>query len=1406
MSSVTFASGVLGAFTQLKIRELSTDAVRAITSSNILELTSQQLGWFLPGQVPSIQPAVLASVSYLNMTGFANECVAAFTADQIRALTNEQVAALSEVSAGDSKFAHFTASQMASVSVGQFPSIDVNTFPLLSADQVNHFTPAAASAISQAQFAKFGQSQIDGLFGPASPSLIQSVDIDKCISRMTPAQLVDVGNSHVSSLSASQIAGLSVGTFQTVSSEQLQNMTDAQLAAITRDQFLSLSAIQMNTGIGARMNNIKVECIGGLTEAQVGALSSDSVKALTQAQLQSLTSLAQVQGLGSKMSDTQYPKLTGAQIANLSYNVIAALHNDVVAALSTGSQLMKNMTPAQLASVSAGQFPSIDASLFPLLSTAQINSFTSSAIEAMSAAQSSLFPLLSTAQINAFKPSTIEAVTAAQFRSLGQNQINGLFGPVNKTLVQSVSAVNCISQITSTQLSWVGDSVSTLTPAQIAVIAPNVFKTMSNAQLSELTEQQYRAVTSDQFAALSASQINFDGIGVNVSEITPNCVSAISYATLAGLNPTSAGSLTADQLNAISSVTQGPETAPRIQALNVTAVSASQIGYLTSTQIAAMSNAQVGALSTSQIQTVSAISNSDSQLIHFTTPMLGAITAAQFPSINPDVFGLLSHTQIASFSASALATMTQEQFAKFDKEQIDGLFVVDSTRIGSVTTAIISGISGHQLLAIGTGNIGALSTSQFASIPAALFSYTAVNGMSNAMISVLTDAELGAMTPAQFAQLTYEQINAAVSTRYGKVGVQCVPTNVQMAGFNTNVLNAFTPAQIRALPAENFQYLSIYQIGYLTASQILALNADADIKKNLSYQQSVAVSQNVLGFTDVQLSALPVSSINSNYPPVYQLALLGSKAAFLSATQLNALTAEQFAVISVSDISPRVINLLKGSLFSASFTGAMTVDQVAAMNAAVTGSLSRDAAQAIMNSAKVNSMNYFGSITPSAFDAGFTNAALVSVSKAQSMTAPQVAAFLNITSLSNEALQGLMNVTSTNLFAAISNQSLVAISPTIFGVGFTNAASIIPAQAQRLTPSQLGALTNASVQALTVQCFQVLSPEQVVGFTPGQVAVMSTAQIEALHAVSKVIIMGVKNNTISPLNINLTAFNTLLTSPYFSSAKTSPEVILAYDATVSLTIPITAVQSMFQYQNNSDATVRLYFDKTKFAVAYNYGASSYAVKDISASMYPSEPDLFGTHTFRYPTGLKWDGPVTSNSIPGDTNIALSWDYILYTAQKVFNNWVAYSYFNNIYSSEKSFRDALNGAVNTHIDPVLEAVDVTNPSANGAEISKILDANEGKYYTLLQQGSTPNNVSSTVFDYMYSRQPQRFISPDESENELYSYPFISGDTLNFLLQVNANEQQTVLETNPSGVNTVAVVKTRTYLIKMTITSA
>jgi hypothetical protein len=396
-----------------------------------------------------------------------------------------------------------------------------------------------------------------------------------------------------------------------------------------------------------------------------------------------------------------------------------------------------------------------------------------------------------------------------------------------------------------------------------------------------------------------------------------------------------------------------------------------------------------------------------------------------------------------------------------------------------------------------------------------------------------------------------------------------------------------------------------------------------------------------------------------------------------------------------------------------------------------------------------------------------------------------------------------MNVVSPNLLASISPSSIGSVAPAVFGNGFVNASAITVSQSSNITSQQLRSMTTASVQALSVACFAVLQTTQVVGFTADQVKVMSTDQITALPIESKIIILGTQYNSISPLNINLTAFNTLLTSPYFASSKTSPEVVLQHDAVVSVNMPISSAQSMFKYQHSSDGTTRLYFDKSQFAVKYIYGASSNAVKDIKASMYPSEPTLFGDYTFTYGNGLKWDGPVTSNSTPGDTNIAMSWDYILYTSQSVFNNWSLFTYFNDLYSSEKAFRDALNLAVNTQINPVLEAVDLSNNSVPGATISKIFDPSGNNYFTILQGSSTADNISSTVFDYMYSHQPQRFIAPTDSENVSYAFPFITGDTLNFLVTVNANPKQTILETNTSGSTSAALVKTRTYLMKITI---
>jgi len=1371
MSSVTFSSpGVLGAFTQAQIQGLVANDILGITGSNIAELSDQQLGWFSAEQVVSIQPAVLSAVSPLVINGFTDAAVAAFTSAQIAALTSAQVAALSAVSDGDSKFDHFTAAQMGAFSAAQFPSIDAATFPLLSTAQVNLFSASAMAVMSQAQFAQFGQAQVDGLFGPVNPTLIESVSVANCVSHMTPAQLGYVGQSHVSSMTKEQIAGMSVATFKTVSEQQLQNMTNDQLGAITSAQFVELSASQMNAGIGARMDKVKVVCIGSLTASQIGDLNSTSVHALTGDQIRSLTTSAKVQGLGSKLADAQYSELSGSQIPYLANSVVAGLSNAVIVALSTGSKLLKNATGEQLSHVTASQFPSIDSNLFPELSTAKINYLSGASVATM---------------------------TQAQFAKFGQSQIEGLFGPTNATLIESVSPANCVAHITEAQLGWVALNVSALTPAQVAAISPSVFNKLSNAQLEDLTEAQCGAVTGAQFAALSAAQINV-GLASSVSDVPANSVSDISAVVLSGLTSASAGFLTEQQIQAIST--------DKIQSLNVTAISAAQIGYLTPAQVAALSTTQVTNLSNAQIEKLSDVSGETSLFTNFTTSMLGAVKASQMSHVDPEVFAFLSHTQIASFSSTAVAAMTSGQFAKFSEEQIDGLFVEPSPRIPYVSNSIISEISGNQLLAIGTENIRALSNAQFASIPAILFNASTANAISNAMLSVLTDAQLGALTASQYAQLNSSQVNATIGTRYGKVNVACVPTPTQMSGFTTSVLNAFTPEQIRALPSTCVRYLSVYQIGFLTAAQISDLNSNEANRIDLTASQVVAVSQNILGFTNSQLSSVVVTTTPTVYPPVHQLALLGSKAVYLSATQLNAMNAEQFAAITVSDISGSVINNLSDSWFSSEFTGGMTAGQVAAMNATTTSELSRAAAQAIMNSSKVTSMNYFGSVTATAFDVSFNNAASVSVEQARVMTTSQVAAFANIKNLSTPSLQALMNVASPNLLASISSNSVTDISSVVFGNGFTGAARIIPSQARNLRAQQLGAFTISSVQSFPVNCFAVLQSSQVIGFSAAQVAVMSENQIEALPVDSKIIIMGIaQSNSISPLNIKLTAFNTLLTSPYFASAKSSDEVTLEYDAVVSFSMPIDNARSMFKYEHDTDGTTRLYFDKNEFAVRYRYGASSNAVKDISSSMYPSEPSLFGTRTITYtdPSGLEWVGPVTEESIPGDTNIAVSWDYILYTAKNVFNYWAAFTYFNNIYASEKEFRNNLNNAINTQIEPVFERVDSSSASAQGASITKMLDSGHNKYYTVLQTASTPDNISSTVFDYMYIRQPQRFIEPSESTNVLYSFPFIAGDTLNFVVTVNAHANQTVLETSPSGGNTIAIVEPRTYLMKITI---
>ena len=131
----------------------------------------------------------------------------------------------------------------------------------------------------------------------------------------------------------------------------------------------------------------------------------------------------------------------------------------------------------------------------------------------------------------------------------------------------------------------------------------------------------------------------------------------------------------------------------------------------------------------------------------------------------------------------------------------------------------------------------------------------------------------------------------------------------------------------------------------------------------------------------------------------------------------------------------------------------------------------------------------------------------------------------------------------------------------------------------------------------------------------------------------------------------------------------------------------------------------------------------------------------------------------------------------------------------------------------------------------------------EYYTVLDDTftTTSSNFMSYIFDYIYSHQPERFepYRPNDPNNNLlwptkpddwdeengqwdasgtylqseglypgnatsykYNYPFIPGDTLNFMVTVNANENQRVF-----GYLDVAsgdrTIKPRKYKLQMTI---
>jgi hypothetical protein len=709
---------------------------------------------------------------------------------------------------------------------------------------------------------------------------------------------------------------------------------------------------------------------------------------------------------------------------------------------------------------------------------------------------------------------------------------------------------------------------------------------------------------------------------------------------------------------------------------------------------------------------------------------------AQIPYLSVDFIKYMPATE-----SSAIALTNYFQPSSTGQTYVTNGPIIYTANVTALLPAQIALLNMQQVQAFNQSQIQALNQIQTQSLnirylTAIQLTYFNISYFTSNQIALLTAVQLSLIT----SQLAIQQIPINyISIDPGNLLYPLTPTQIGYLGENTSqILLAhfpfFSQAQTQAL-----------QVQYLTLSQISVINANQLSPTQIS-QLSI---QQLQTFTTAQFQSLSQSQVTA-----------------LTQSQIQSLTSAQLAIIN---------SLLVPAQLTASQINQMTPAQLL---------------QLVISNIPVTIIS---AINPEKF--ALLTLSQLTASQINVMTSAQWLA-INLQQLSISSIQGM----SPQAFALIPTSIFASLPISVFGSNFpavlvqaiTSNTGTVYGQAYFMTSQQVSALSGTNIG--------LLSLSQINSFTPSVQAV----------------IQSILNNKTSCLSINIASFNSSVNSPCMNLVNPDEMIHLNYNAIVSVTFPIQQAMAMFQYRNETNGAVRIYIDSSKLSTTYSYGSCN------SIYLNPSLPDFINTFSLQERpyiadnnktipvsysglnatsvqlsmigpnNGLQWIGPVTSSSIPNETTIPLSWDYILNISKNLFTTWTSYTFFSNLYSGEKLLRQTINASINAQINSTLFPFDINTPRASLSN-TMLIDSTNKAYSFLSNNSFNSNNVGILIYNYLFSKQPARFSNIVSSS---ISFPFFSGDSLNFTLTISPDVNQ--LRVNPG-----ATIPPRVYLIKMII---
>lgn len=778
-------------FGLLNISGLSNAAIHNLSQTQRSGVTAQQVSTLSNEQVSELQS--LNGMSVFSAAGFTKEQIPHIsmnffyfapawydnlTTEAFQAITPAQIGQIYEAGLegmGAKRRAELTKEQVAAITVN---------FYFLSSDWLNSLSTEAVKGITAKQLNQIQAGTFKGMDNAH-------------LSALTVEQVAAA--SHLSSLSSNQFGLLDISGLSTSS---IANLSQTEYAGLTTKQFSSLSTEQIQAMTHAQW--LPDAVIGKLTVTQTVALG-DHLAQLTAAQvvlmnhLQDLTStqfgLLNISGLSvstlASLTTTEYAGLTAKQIAAMSAEQINAL------------QHVELLPVAAMSGFTAAQMPALSDNVLSHLSADQVAAMTQ--LSALSSVQFGLLNIskFSEAAINGLSQAEYEGITALQISTLTPLQIHAMWhtswmsdATASTFTTDQVKAINIsMGYFTAGWLNNLSiEALQALTPAQTSQISSATLATLDNEHLHALTAEQiggmnnfgelssaqfglldiskmqtsvisnfsdteYKGLTANQIATLSAEQINSMGHAAwmrddAASGFTPeqirNCTQDFYWFSPGWLN-----SLSKEAFQAIK-----PENIRQMYRDALVGLDAERRSQLTAEQIAGehynfyfFSSVWFNSLSPEAMKGITAEHFTQIQESNFKkwdNEHLAALTATQvvtIPYLNAltsDQFGYLDISGLPVSAIEALSKMeyqglTAKQIASLSAEQIKSL-----KHLGWISEAALKGFTANQMQAFGNDLSG--------------FTAALLNNLSVDAFNALTAAQLNSLDPVAFTGMDYQHV------------------------------------------------------------------------------------------------------------------------------------------------------------------------------------------------------------------------------------------------------------------------------------------------------------------------------------------------------------------------------------------------------------------------------------------------------------------------------------------------------------------------------------------------------------------------------------------------------------------------------------------------------------------------